>query len=230
MMHFARWKYTLLLASMVLLMTMRFAFGGSEFGHVFTNVGVVVVVLTSVAAASARANSRLVAFILGVPILAATAWSLFEFPDPTRQVFVLQRASMTIFLGFTTVTILLDLIDQRQITRDTLVGAFCGYVLQGIIWTELYCWIDLVTPNSYSIASPAASEMPPETRWNQMQYFSFVTLSTLGYGDILPVTPLTRILACLEAICGQFYLAVLVAGLVSVRVGQLGPPQRIDPK
>lgn len=63
-----------------------------------------------------------------------------------------------------------------------------------------------------------------------MQYFSFVTLSTLGYGDILPMTPLTRILACLEAICGQFYLAVLVAGLVSVRVGQLGPPSQFGTK
>ena len=230
MMHFSSWKYTLLLASMILLMTMRFAFGGSEFGHLFTNVGVVVVVMTSLAAASTRAHSRILAFVLGFPILAVTAWSLFEYPHPSHQIFVMQRASMTIFLAFTTVTILQDLIDQRQITRDTLVGALCGYLLLGVIGTELFCWIDLVSPNSYSIASPAASEMPPETRWNQMQYFSFVTLSTLGYGDILPMTPLTRILACLEAICGQFYLAVLVAGLVSVRVGQLGPPSQFGTK
>ena len=56
-------------------------------------------------------------------------------------------------------------------------------------------------------------------------YFSFVTLTTVGYGDITPSADITRLLACLEAICGQFYLGVLVAGMVGIRVGQLASAQ-----
>lgn len=221
-MTYALWKYTLLLASMFLLLGVRLGFGHSKLGHLTTDLCVVVVVITAVAAACTRPRSRLMAFILCLPILSVTGWSVLQSPSPSHMTLVLQRVFMTVFLLFTIVTILLDLIDQRQITRDTLVGTFCGYVLLGVTWTELYCWIELVAPNSFNVASVTGMDASVEVRWNHLQYFSFVTLSTLGYGDVLPTTPLTRIMACLEAMCGQFYLAVLVAGLVSVRVSQLG--------
>ncbi|HET6879389.1 MAG TPA: potassium channel family protein, partial [Pirellulales bacterium] len=60
----------------------------------------------------------------------------------------------------------------------------------------------------------------PANRPSTLAYFSFVTLTTAGYGDIVPATSLTRILAALEAVVGQFYLAVLVAGLVGIRVSR----------
>lgn len=223
-MRYSQWQYTVLLASMVLLTVVRFTVGQTQAGHLATNACVVLLIGACVAAACSRPRSRLVALLLGLPILVVTGWSLFEWPHPSHPTFVLQRSSMTIFLAFTTISILLDLIDRREITRDTFVGAFCGYLLLGVIWTELYCWIDLASPNSFSEPSPAEAGTAIEPRWGQMQYFSFMTLSTLGYGDILPIAPLPRLLACMEAICGQFYLAILVAGLVSVRVGQLTTP------
>lgn len=223
-MRYSHWQYTVLLASMMLLSVVRFTVGQTEWGHLATNGCVVLLIGTCVAAACSRPRSRLMALLFGLPIMAVTGWSLFEWPHPSHATFVLQRSSMTVFLAFTTISILLDLIDRRQITRDTFVGAFCGYLLLGVIWTELYCWIDLVSPNSFSEPTPVDAGTAIEARWGQMQYFSFMTLSTLGYGDVLPITPLTRLLACMEAICGQFYLAILVAGLVSVRVGQLTTP------
>lgn len=104
------------------------------------------------------------------------------------------------------------------------MGAFCGYLLIGAIGTEVYCLIDLIDPSSFVMTGPGlhVNALTSEVRQNQMQYFSFVTLTTIGYGDILPASQLTRVIACLEAICGQFYLAILVAGLVSIRVGQSG--------
>ena len=206
---------------MFLLLAVRLTTEGLAIRHLATDVCTAVVVLAGVSAACTRKHSRVMALILGTPVLLLTVWAQFETPGVSHQTFVLMRALMTMFLGFTTVTILQDLIDQRKITRDTLVGAFCGYVLIGATWTEMYCWIDLVAPNSFSIAATEPPGPEIDIRWNQLLYFSFVTLSTVGYGDVTPASPLTRMLACLEAICGQFYLAVLVAGLVSIRVAQL---------
>ena len=105
----------------------------------------------------------------------------------------------------------------RQVIFDTefnanrLVGAICIFLLIGVIWALTYTVVDLLAPGSFNglAASPQASW---DSGW---LYFSFVTLTTLGYGDISPASALAQALAYLQAVVGQFYVAVLVAGLVS---------------
>lgn len=226
-MKYADWKYTFLLISMVLLFVMRIETDRTSIGIVVTDVCMALVVLAGLCAACTRRHHRIIAVVLGLPVFLLTAWSQFESPV-SHQTFVLMRASLTVFMGFNVLTILQDLIDQRTITRDTLVGAFSGYVLIGAMWTEMYCWVDLVVPGAFSVSENL--QTVTGSRWNQLVYFSFVTLTTVGYGDIVPTSLPSRLLACFEAICGQFYVAVLVSGLVSIRIGQLTSPKSIDAK
>ena len=101
-----------------------------------------------------------------------------------------------------------------EINANRLVGAICVYLLLGVIWALAYAFIDLVAPSSF-----AGIDRDAETGWGAgWIYYSFVTLTTLGYGDILPLSGTARGLAYLQAIVGQFYIAVLVAGLVSAYI------------
>lgn len=107
----------------------------------------------------------------------------------------------------------------HQLSGDAVFGAVCGYLLLGIIWSLLYCAVETATPGAFERASAtrAGTEATTSVRMD-LTYFSYVTLATVGYGDVTPTTHVARTLAWTEAIVGQFYLAILVAGLVGYRV------------
>jgi voltage-gated potassium channel len=107
---------------------------------------------------------------------------------------------------------------------DAILAAVCGYLLLGIIWTLLYQTLEAASQGSFRGASASGEESTaPDSHRGDLGYFSFITLATVGYGDILPVSRPARTLAWLEAVTGQFYLAVLVAGLVGIRVSRDQP-------
>lgn len=96
------------------------------------------------------------------------------------------------------------------VNLNKLFGAVCIFLLLAILWAILYQFLEVLTPGSFSgIASD-----PAYLHFHRFVYFSLVTLTTLGYGDIAPATPLASILATLEAVVGVFYIAILVAALV----------------
>lgn len=220
-MYYRQWKYTLLLVAMCTLLVVRLLTQEMGLSHLLIDLCVGIVVLAGLSAACTRNHSRILAMLFSAPPLALTIWFHFESPERLHLIFILQRAAMSLFLGFIIITILQDLIEQREICRDAIVGAFCGYVLLGALWAEMYCWADLVLPHAFHPDEQTNLQVTREVRWDHLQYFSFATLTTVGYGDIVPAATTTRLLACAEAVCGQFYLAVLVAGLVGIRVGQL---------
>jgi voltage-gated potassium channel len=103
-----------------------------------------------------------------------------------------------------------------RVDGNKIVGAVCIYLLLGLIWTTLYLMVAELVPGSFNgLASGTWDETFPE-----LVYFSFTTITTLGYGDISPAVPMTRFLALAEAIVGQFYIAVLVASLVGIRISR----------
>jgi hypothetical protein len=100
---------------------------------------------------------------------------------------------------------------SNEISFNRVVGAICVYLLLGSIWAVSYAMIESISPGSFAGAA-LENVAGWDTRW---LYFSFITLTTLGYGDITPVTNTARVLVYTEAIVGVFYMAVMVAGLVS---------------
>jgi len=128
-----------------------------------------------------------------------------------------QVASLLSLFAFLLVSVsytMKQVIFGTELNTNRLVGAVCVYLLLGVLWALAYAFLELLAPGSFNGIEPATT-----TSWhNNWFYFSFVTLTTLGYGDITPVSSAARSLAYLQAIAGQFYIAVLVAGLVSAYI------------
>ena len=134
-------------------------------------------------------------------------------------------ALTTIFLGFLTLVILLAVFRDETVTADTIVGAVCGYFLIGVTWGTGYALLALVSPEAFSV-SPALANA---ARWvgspgapftPTLQYYSFTTLATLGYGDITPLSAGARTISVFEGLTGQLYLAVLIARLVGLHTAR----------
>lgn len=108
------------------------------------------------------------------------------------------------------------------IDTNKIVGAICIYMLLGLIWAMLYLFIAAVIPDSFN----GVSHAPWIENFATAVYFSFVTITTLGYGDISPAAPLARFLVFMEAIVGVFYMAILVASLIGVRLSDRDAAKR----
>jgi hypothetical protein len=119
----------------------------------------------------------------------------------------------SLFFAFTVIMILGYLFREDKITGDIIMGAICVYFLMGLIWAFVFSTMEMLQPGSFKMAQGQFSQ-PAFT------YYSYVTLTTLGYGDITPISAPARSLALLEAIAGQLYIAILIARLVGIHIAQ----------
>jgi voltage-gated potassium channel len=126
---------------------------------------------------------------------------------------LIKYAYLSLLLTFMVATAWLvagEVLFTGSVDLNKIIGAVALYLLIGFIWSLLYTILLEFSPNALTgmEAGPWYDNMPITT------YFSFVTLTTLGYGDISPATPLSEVFVILEAVMGMFYLAVIVASLV----------------
>ena len=126
--------------------------------------------------------------------------------------------SHTLLLAMSAVAILAVVFRAGRVTLDGILASVVTYQLVGLVFAQIYTLAMLVDPNSLRLPDSVATST--ENFQLDMIYFSFVTLATLGYGDILPDTDFTRSVSIVEAIVGQFYVAVIVAVLVSAFIAQ----------
>ncbi len=116
-------------------------------------------------------------------------------------------------LGCFAAVVLKRVFEAGPVTRHRIYGAVCAYLLFGLMWAAAYALIEHAIPQAFSMASGAELADKPVTRF---VYFSFVTLTTVGYGDITAVHPLARTLVIAEALTGQLFPAIIIGGLVSL--------------
>jgi hypothetical protein len=121
--------------------------------------------------------------------------------------------SVGMLTAFTVLMIKRFLVRGRE-PAHRIAGAVAVYMMLGLIWARLYQVVELASPGAFRVP---VGESPNSAN---LAYFSFVTLATLGYGDISPVNILARDLAVLEAIMGQLYLVILISRFVSEGVGK----------
>jgi len=218
MFKYKQWKFTGLLAALVVLNLGRVA--SITFFHQRFAMDLFGVAFLGFATASLciEKRSRAIALFLGIPSVSLTLLGRLMSGTDEHGMLIAGRAATTILLAFTIVIVLRTLLTSPRITRDSIAGAFCGYILIGIIFAEAYTILEILQPGSFqtTVANADWSNNSLE-RWLLLEYFSFITLSTLGFGDVIPTTPMSRALVIWEALSGQFYLAVLVAGLVNLR-------------
>ena len=119
--------------------------------------------------------------------------------------------SLSLFFLFTSIIVAFkSVFFSTNITLNQLVGASCIYLLLGIIWSILYSNLYYLLPNSFS----GLSDINSKLHFPEFMYYSYVTLTTLGFGDITPISPVAKTLSFMQAIVGQLYLTIMVAGLV----------------
>jgi hypothetical protein len=105
-----------------------------------------------------------------------------------------------------------SLLTAERVFVDEIIGTFNIYLIMGYVWSYIYVLVELISPGSFQPTTPEAS------LGLRFIYFSFITLTTVGFGDTVPVSPLAQMLVIFEAIVGQFYVAVVVAYLVSMYI------------
>jgi hypothetical protein len=162
-------------------------------------------------------HQRLFALLLGIPTVLLSVGGHALPGEASAPVLFAGNLCAVLFLFGASVLIVKSLFSARTLTLDSILGAVCGYLFLGLGWAVLYAMIEGFRPGSFEISPKLVTGgEPAHPLPHVLTYYSFVTLTTVGYGDISPVSPATRTLAWMEAITGQFYLAVIVAGLVSV--------------
>ncbi len=108
-------------------------------------------------------------------------------------------------------------LELQEISFDHIAAALSAYLLFGVVWGIAYYLLELFAPGSLSVSGDFQADLV-----GTYTYFSFVTLTTLGYGDVLPVSQQAKSLALVEAVVGQLYLAVLIGKLVGMYAGSGG--------
>jgi len=125
------------------------------------------------------------------------------------------------FLGYTITAILRDLFSRSVIQSDDVFGAAAGYLLGGLAWAHLYALAYLMKPQAFGMSHAILAQLgDPRLRQELFNYFSFTTLTSIGFSDVTPVGPMVYSLVWLEVMFGRFYMAVVVAQIVGLKLAQ----------
>jgi voltage-gated potassium channel len=219
--HFGR--YAILLVHLLLLPVLSVFTEGHPKAEL---VAMVAEQLVFLGAAAALGGRRMLA--IGVPLvipglltLAAT-FALGDIPRGNYWFWALARA-VTFIVPILTVAmlILVDVLAAKAIVFDMICGALCVFVLFGMCWANLFTLVERLAPGSFAVdfgRYHVDAGADPLAAAGVFTYYSFVTLTTVGYGDIVPASATARWLVWLEAVFGQFYMAVFVSRLIGLQV------------
>lgn len=207
-------RFTAQLVALTLLLLLYPFFERDRGGRFLLHGFSLLLVAFAVNAVSANRRQLAVGLALAAPeVVVRLAEVAADFDAP-----VLTAATSALFLGYVTVRVLRAVLASEQVTWEAVAGALCVYLLFGLVWASFYSLIELTAPGSFRLTD--AARLSPESLWGELVYFSYVTQTTLGYGDVVPVSPPARSFATVQALLAQIYLATLVARLVAVAVAR----------
>ncbi|MCK5354953.1 MAG: two pore domain potassium channel family protein [Methyloprofundus sp.] len=209
-------RFTLLLVVLLVLFLVQPFFSGNEKLLTFlSDLVFSIVVGTTAYALSIHRQYMIFALLLGLPaiILRWLYWIYLE-----KYLWVASYLLGISILLFCSYELLSFILQVKKVSQHTINAAICIYLSLGVAWGMAYLVLETLAPGSFTLAELVNE---PQALIMDMLYYSIVTLTTLGYGDITPVTPWAKNLSALEAVIGQVYLTVLVARLVSLNTTQV---------
>jgi len=209
------WRHLRLLLAMLLLFLLAPLATTLGYGIVVLNIVAAIVVVTAIAAVSEDRRFLILTSVLAVLSVCSTFLASLTH---NKEAALATHGISTLLVGAFTVGILRYVLRAGPVTADKIFASICVYLLMGYGWSFAFALLEDLQPGSFSGLEATASRDDYADRVVQLRYFSFVTLTTVGYGDILPKTPAARTIANLEAVMGQLYIAVLVARLVGLHI------------
>jgi voltage-gated potassium channel len=180
-------------------------------GDIVEAVLLTVVMVSSLLAVGGRRRALIISLALVVPALAAKWLSHFV---PSTGLALVYLPAAILFFVFIVAQLLRFVLLSPRVDANVLCASLCGYLILGLLFAAVYTAVARLSPAAFTLPSVAGA---PETmKGSTAFYFSFITLSTVGYGDILPVSKAARMLSVMEAITGLFYVSVLISRMVSL--------------
>ena len=215
-------KFTLLFLSLVLLFVLYPVASELGQGAALLDISGSLILLAAVYAISRQRRAKWAAVIMASATLLAN-WS--GNITHSRALDLLACVAYAAFFAFAAIVITRNILAAQQVTFDVILGGASVYMVLGLIWANLFTLMAFIQPDAFSGKGVQAEILREQAHWfsadnADLIYFSFTTLTTLGYGDIIPASPATRSLAALEAVLGQLYLTVLVARLVGLHIAR----------
>ena len=194
--------YTVLVPFLAEILTLR----------IFADIFLTAILLAGIYATGQKKRRLIIAILLGIPLLIAN-WS-DNFLKSTILTLIGTGAG-SLFFAYMIFILLSFLFRAKEVTAETIYAAVVVYLFMGVLWTFLYRLLFSIDSTCFQIALNQTRD--PHLIF---VYFSFVTLTTLGYGDIIPLSDQAYALTILEAVVGQMYLAVMIARLVGMHISQ----------
>lgn len=206
-------RFSLLLASLIVAVVVAPLLEATHLGDLIQLICLTLVFISAVFI-NWRHRTKLWLFAVAAVISLALHWLSLFFPGDNLS--ILRFTAGFFFLGFTAAILLKSIVGRDEVTPNAILGSICVYLLLGLMWGLGYSALTVFETNPFHLPEAMTANgggEPPSLA--TLLYFSFVTMSTLGYGDITPQTDLARTLTWTQSVTGQFYLAVLVARLVA---------------
>jgi hypothetical protein len=215
-------RYTVLLFSILALMIAQPLVKNHTLAQLMLTLLMSAVLLSALYTFESSRTFFILALIVMVPSLVGR-WMVHVVASRPAELFA--AGSTSLFLMMTVIGLIVELFTVRRVTLDSIAAAICAYMLMAVAWAFIYAIIEMRNPGSFSagltMGGPAAGTSSAiATAMQNFIYYSFVCLTTTGYGDIAPLSQSARMVSVLESITGQLYLAILIARLVSLEVAQ----------
>lgn len=206
-------RYGSLLVSLVVIILMQ-AFTDTRLAKIILELLFIIVLFSGLQAIQIKKSFfRFQVVLLAVSLICG----YFGHFSQNETFFVIGLGGRMLFLSLVCLEILLDLFRGREVTGDTLAGAVCVYLLIALIWGYGFLLTEFLVPESFSFTQGHARlQLWVSKEIFPFFYFSLVTMTTVGYGDMSPLTKEAQTLATMEALIGQIYLTILVARLVGM--------------
>lgn len=203
-------RFLILLCMIIGLLILQPILGRFIAVRILINIFLTAICLSMVHSISSKKGHAIAGIFLAIVML-ASVWLQYVYPNKT-----IEAVGMLAGVLFTAVVIagLLDFIlKSERVSREIIYAAILLYLLAALMWAFLYTFLEWLDPTSFNLNLSQV-----QSNFAAFKYYSFVTITTLGYGDIVPVSEVAKAFAITEAVVGQLYLVVAVAWLVGMHV------------
>ncbi len=215
----------LVLLLMLLVLIIVFPFVEEQYTHYASVMEIFFSLTLIMSIYIASPNRQVLMIAILVAILALIVMS-FNLLLGNYRLLVFALSLEIVLFSITTVIILRHVLEYKRVSVDKIYGAICGYLLIGIIWSLIYTIIEMTYPGAFKFSSYINMNIKQGINYVEIYhsylahfiYYSYVTLTTLGYGDVTPLMSLARSFSSIEAITGKLYVAVLISRLVGLQI------------
>lgn len=231
--HLAPRRHTALVVAIVAAFMVRPLIGDAGFGPAVFSISMLVLLLVALynvdvdelvgereTLLAERRRRSIIGWTLAAPAIAERLAVTFA---PSPSLYLAGSILWMLLVAFITWNQLRAVLKQKEVTREVISMSISVYLLLGLTWGFVYIVLNHLQPHAFSLGgapTPISGPASEQQIFPVLVYFSLTTLSTIGFGDITPVTLLARYAAVAEGITGQFYLAILVARLVGMQMSQ----------